>query len=225
LAKRKADAAKATLPPLAEKSSKLLKVNETLARRKTEAAKVAAAEREKKKVHDSSPTADLEKRVISKKRPVEASEKEKCVTIKGKGPDDDEPSGKKARANPVAETDEDVDILSAPQIQPCTSYPPKGTMRKTAEELPTAALADLEKLEARDARGKRVAEMIQKQIAMASTAPKERVADLVDVVDETEELCYIDDDAPLAVRDQYISALQPKTTRGRLRWIREKARV
>jgi hypothetical protein len=49
LAKRKADAAKATLPPLAEKSTKLLKVNETLARRKAEAAKVAAAEREKKK--------------------------------------------------------------------------------------------------------------------------------------------------------------------------------
>jgi hypothetical protein len=44
LAKRKADAAKATLPPLAEKSTKLLKVNETLARRKDEAAKVAVAE-------------------------------------------------------------------------------------------------------------------------------------------------------------------------------------
>jgi hypothetical protein len=49
LAKRKADAAKATLPPLAEKSSKLLKINENLARRKTEAAKVAAAERERKR--------------------------------------------------------------------------------------------------------------------------------------------------------------------------------
>jgi hypothetical protein len=209
LAKRKADATKATLPPLPEKSSKLLKINETLARRKTEAAKVAAAEREKKKVHDSSPTANLEKRMISKKRPVDASEKEKRIIIKEKGPDDDEPSGKKARANPIAETDEDVDILSTPQIHPCTSYPPKGTVRKAAEELPTAALADPEELEARDARGKRVAEMIQKQIAMASTASKERVADLVDVVDETEELCYIDDDTPLAVRDQEILVLQP----------------
>jgi hypothetical protein len=62
LAKRKADAAKATLPSLAKKSTKLLKVNETLARRKAEAAKVAAAKREKKKVHDPSPTADAEKR-------------------------------------------------------------------------------------------------------------------------------------------------------------------
>jgi hypothetical protein len=41
LAKRKADAAKATLPPLAEKSTKLLKVNETLAHRKAEAAKIS----------------------------------------------------------------------------------------------------------------------------------------------------------------------------------------
>jgi hypothetical protein len=55
LATRKADAAKATLPPLAEKSTKLLKVNETLARRKAEAAKVAAVEREKKKIHDPPP--------------------------------------------------------------------------------------------------------------------------------------------------------------------------
>jgi hypothetical protein len=101
LAKRKADATKAILPPLAEKSSKLLKVNETLARCKTKAAKVAAAETKKKKVHDSSPAADLEKRVISKNRPVDASERGKHVAIKEKGPDDDEPSRKKARSNPV----------------------------------------------------------------------------------------------------------------------------
>jgi hypothetical protein len=162
LAKRKADAAKATLPPLAEKSTKLLKVNETLARRKAEAAKVAAAEREKKKVHDPSPAADAEKRVTSKKRSSEASERGKRVTIKEKGPDDDEPSGKRARADPVAETDEDVDILSTPQIQPCTTYPPKGTARNMTEEPSTAGLADPEELEVREVRGKRVTEMIQK---------------------------------------------------------------
>jgi hypothetical protein len=49
-------------------------------------------------------------------------------------------------------------------------------------------------LEAREARDKRVAELIQKEIAMADAAPKERVAGLVDVVDESESLCYIDDD-------------------------------
>jgi hypothetical protein len=53
--------------------------------------------------------------------------------------------------------------------------------------------------------------MIQKQIAMASSAPKERVAGLVDVIDETEELCYIDDDdAPLATKNEEVSALGPR---------------
>jgi hypothetical protein len=207
LAKRRADAAKATLPPLAEKSLKLLKVNRTLARRKAEAAKVVAAEREKKKVHDSSRVADAEKRVISKKRPADASKKGKCVTIKEKNPDVDEPSGKKAQADPDAETDEGVDILSTPWIQPCTSYPPRGTARKMTEEPSAVGLADPEELEARDARGKCVAEMIQKQIAMADAAPKKRVAGLVDVVDETEDLCYIDDDTSLAIRDSEIPAL------------------
>jgi hypothetical protein len=114
------------LPPLAEKYTKLLKVNETLARRKAEAAKVAAAEREKKKVHDPSPAADADKKLASKKRSSEATERGKHVTIKEKGPDDDEPSGKRARADPVTEMSRDVDILSTPQIQPGTNYPPKG---------------------------------------------------------------------------------------------------
>jgi hypothetical protein len=53
--------------------------------------------------------------------------------------------------------------------------------------------------------------MIQKRIAMASSALKERVTGLMDVVDETEELCYIDDDdAPSATKDQEISTLGPR---------------
>jgi hypothetical protein len=40
-----------------------------------------------------------------------------------------------------------------------------------------------------------VAELIQKDIAMAEAAPRGRMAGLVDVVDESESLCYIDDDA------------------------------
>jgi hypothetical protein len=75
--------------------------------------------------------------------------------------------------------------------------------------LPAATLIDPEELEARDARSKRVAEMIQKQIAMASIGSKERVVGLVDIVDETEELCYIDDDVPSATKDPEISALRP----------------
>jgi hypothetical protein len=182
-----------------------------LARGKAETAKVAVAEREKKKVHGPSPAADAEKRVTSKKRPSEASERGKRVTIKEKSPDDDEPSRKRARADPVAETDEDVDILSMPQIQPCASYPPKGIAQKMTEEPSTAGLADPEELEAHDVRGNRVAEMIQKQIAMAGAALKERVAGLVDVVDESEDLCYIDDDTTLVIKDSEIPTLQPQS--------------
>jgi hypothetical protein len=194
LAKRKADAAKATLPPLAEKSTKLLKVNETLARRKAEAAKVAAAEREKKKTHDPALAGDVDNRLALKKRPLETTEREKRITLKEKEPDEDETSGKRAQIDPVAETDEGVDIMPMPQIQPCTNYPPKGSAQKLTEEPSPAGLADAEELEACEARGKRVAELIQKEIAMANAAPKERVAGLVDVVDESEDLCYIDDD-------------------------------
>jgi hypothetical protein len=176
LAKRKADAAKATLPPLAEKSTKLLKVNETLARRKVEAAKVAAADREKKKTHDTALAADADKRLALKKRPLETQpvkEKAKRVAVKEKEPDEDETSGKRARTDPVAETDEGVDIMPTPQIQPCTNYPPKGSAQRLMEEPSSAGLADAEELEAREARGKRVAELIQKEIAMADAAPKE----------------------------------------------------
>jgi hypothetical protein len=76
---RKAEAAKTTLPPLTEKSSKLLKVNENLIRRKTEAAKVAAVEREKKKFHDPSPVLEFEKKTISKRDISSVSEQENHV--------------------------------------------------------------------------------------------------------------------------------------------------
>jgi hypothetical protein len=130
--------------------------------------------------------------------------------IKEKGPDEDEPSGKRARANPVAKTDEDVDIMSTPQIQPCTKYPPKGSAQKLTEEPSSACQANPEELEAHEARGKRMAELIQKEIAMADAAPKERVAGLVDVVDESEDLCYIDDDAALVVKGSDAPPPQPQ---------------
>jgi hypothetical protein len=178
------------MPPLDEKSSKLLKVNENLIRRKTEAAKVAAAEREKKKVHDPSLVIDLEKKTISKKRVSSTSEEEKHVVAEETRPEDEEPSGKRVR------------------IEPSTRYPPKGKQLKATEELPVVSSADPEELEEREARGKRVAEMIQKQIAMASSAPTEHVAGLVDVIDETKELCYIDDDTPVETVKKESSALK-----------------
>jgi hypothetical protein len=125
---------------------------------------------------------------------LETTDRVKRIALKEKEPDKDEASGKRAQIDPVAETDEGIDIMPMPQIQPCTNYPPKGSAQKLTEEPSPAGLADAEELEAREARGKRVAEWIQKQIAMANAAPKERVAGLVDVVDESESLCYIDDD-------------------------------
>jgi hypothetical protein len=210
LAKRKADAAKATLPPLAEKSNKLLKVSETLARRKAEAAKVAAAEREKKKTHDPAVSGEADKRLALKKRPLETTNRVKQIAVKEEKPDDVEVSGKRARIDPVAETDEDIDILTTPQIQPCTNYPPKGSAQRLAEEPSPAGLADAGELEAREARGKRVAELIQKEIAMADTAPKQRVAGLVDVVDESESLSYIDDDTTRVGKSLDAPLLQPQ---------------
>jgi hypothetical protein len=96
---------------------------------------------------------DLEKKVISKKRVASASEEEKCVVAEEKRPDDEEPAGKRAQIDPIIETDEDIDILSTPQIEPLTFYPPKGKALKIVEELPAASSADPEELEARDARG------------------------------------------------------------------------
>jgi hypothetical protein len=45
---------------------------------------------------------------------------------------------------------------------------------------------------------------------MADAAPKERVAGLVDVVDESEDLCYIDDDATQAVKSSDAPLPQPQ---------------
>jgi hypothetical protein len=56
-----------------------------------------------------------------------------------------------------------------------------------------------------------MADMIQKEIAAADAAPKGRVAGLVDVVDEFEDLCYIDDDATLAVKDSDAPPPQPQS--------------
>jgi hypothetical protein len=210
LAKRKADAAKATLPPLAEKSTKLSKVSETLARRKVEAAKVAAAEREKKKAQDPVVTVETDKGQGLKKRPLDTVEKVKQLATKEKEPEDAEISAKRARVDPVAETDEDVDIMPAPQIQPCTKYPPKGSAKKLVESPAPLGQPDAEELEAREARGRRVAELIQKDIAMAEAAPRGRMAGLVDVVDESESLCYIDDDTTRSERGPDVPLSQPQ---------------
>jgi hypothetical protein len=79
-----------------------------------------------------------------------------------------------------------------------------------AEEPSQAGLADAEELEAREARGRHVVELIQKEIAMADAAPKEHVAGLVDVVDESESLCYIDDDTIRTEKSSNVPLPQPQ---------------
>jgi hypothetical protein len=78
------------------------------------------------------------------------------------------------------------------------------------EEPSSAGQADPEELEPRETRGKCVAELIQKEIAMADAASKQCVAGLVDVVDESVDLCYIDDDAVLEVKSTDAPLPQPK---------------
>jgi hypothetical protein len=52
-----------------------------------------------------------------------------------------------------------------------------------------------------------VAELIQKDIAMAEAAPRGCMAGLVDVVDESESLCYIDDDTTRSERGPDVPTL------------------
>jgi hypothetical protein len=77
LVQQKADAAKTTLPPIAKKTSKLMKINENLIHRQTEAAKVVATEREKKKTQDAAPLVTLEKKDVSERKNPDGGEKDK----------------------------------------------------------------------------------------------------------------------------------------------------
>jgi hypothetical protein len=58
-----------------------MKVNENLIRRKTEVAKVAAAEKETKKTHDVPPTVNLVKKTTSKRKAPRTSEKDKGIVV------------------------------------------------------------------------------------------------------------------------------------------------
>jgi hypothetical protein len=95
LAQRKAKAAKTTLPPTAEKSTKLMKFSENLIRWKTDEAKVDAEEREKKKVQYVSPVITLKKKTVSKRKAPIVSEKDKGIIIEDSQPESTRPQEKK----------------------------------------------------------------------------------------------------------------------------------
>jgi hypothetical protein len=178
-----------------------LKVNENLIRRKTEAAKVVAVEREKKKMHDASPAAELEKKMVSKRKISSASEQKKDIVVEEQQPEGVKLPRKKARLDPFAKTDDDMDILATPQLELSSCYPPKAKELEGQKELPTTAPLDLEEVAEREARSKPAVEILEKQILM------EAFAGLMDVVDETEELCYIDDDTSMET-----SRMNPSTS-------------
>jgi hypothetical protein len=122
LAQRKAEATKTTLPPVAKKTTKLMKVNENLLRRKTDAAKVAATEKEKKKTQDVASLVILEKKIVSKRKNHSVSKKDKEIVNENPQPEAVKPQAKKQRTEKVFEDDGDVDVVATPQIQPSTFY-------------------------------------------------------------------------------------------------------
>jgi hypothetical protein len=215
-----------------------MKVNENLIRRKTEVAKVAAAEKETKKTHDVPPTVNLVKKTTSKRKAPRTSEKDKGIVVEEQPPEAVKPQGKKSQTNPTAEMDESLDVLAMPQIQPSTFYPPKAKGIEEPKDQPAIVPTDPTEEAEIDARSERA------QIYFSSTClpvecmkqtPEEEatskrywdhykrtgefpvtgpvlekcVAGLTDVIDETEKLCYLDDCTPMEISERNSSASMP----------------
>jgi hypothetical protein len=114
LAQRKAEAAKTTLPPVSEKTTKLMEVTENRLRRQTDAAKVAAAERERKRTQDVTPLTTLEKKTVSKRKNPSSSEKDKKIVSLNPQPDSAKPHAKKQKAEKVSQGEGDEDAIATP---------------------------------------------------------------------------------------------------------------
>jgi hypothetical protein len=96
-----------------------------LLRRKTDAAKVAPAEKEKKKTQDVASLVILEKKTVSKRKNHSVSKKDKEIVNENPQPEALKPQAKKQRTEKVSKDDGDVDVVATPQIQPSTFYPLK----------------------------------------------------------------------------------------------------
>jgi hypothetical protein len=134
LAQRKAEAAKTTLPPIAEKSTKLMKISENLVRQKTEAAKVATAKKEKKKIHDATPAAGLEKKITSKRKVPYNTGKSKENPTEEEDFEAARAEDKRPRAETSVQGIEGDDALATLQIQLTRTYPPKAKDLETAKD-------------------------------------------------------------------------------------------
>jgi hypothetical protein len=142
LAQRKAEDAKTTLPPVAEKPSKLMKIGENLVRRKTEAAKVAVAEKEKKTVQDVAPTTGLEKKTSSKRRAPDDTKKNKGIRIKKKQLEVAKPQAKKLQIDPSSDKDETEDVLATLRIELMGAYPLKDKEPQEPKDQPETTPVD-----------------------------------------------------------------------------------
>jgi hypothetical protein len=123
LAQRKAEAAKTTLPPIAEKSTKLMKISENLVRRKTEVVKVAATEKEKKKIHDATPAAGLEKKTSSKRKVPDDAGKSKENPAEEDNFEAPQAKDKRPSTETSVQGIVGDDALVTPQIQLTRTYP------------------------------------------------------------------------------------------------------
>lgn len=231
LVHRKAEVAKTTLPPIVEKSSKLMKVSESLIHQKTDVAKVVAAEKEKKKAHDVALAINLEKKTFSKRKAPSTSEKDKGVVIKEEQPEATKPREKKPRMDLTAEKDENTDVLATLQIQLLGNYPPKAKEPQEPKDQPVIVPIDLaEAVEIEDrteraqvyfsatcppgermkqtpeveAAGKRYWEHQEGigEFLIRNPTPENPVTGLMDVIDDTEELYYIDNGTPMETSEK-----------------------
>jgi hypothetical protein len=119
-----------------------MKVNENLMYQNTDATKVTAAEREKKKTHEAPLTVTIKRKTTSKRKNPSTSEKDKGVVIEEQQPEAMKPQGKKSGTDSTAEADGNVDVLATPQIQPSTFYPPQAKEVKEPKCQPVIAPVD-----------------------------------------------------------------------------------
>jgi hypothetical protein len=203
---------------------------------------VAIAEKEKKKVHDATPVVGLEKKTSSKRKAPDAIETNKVVHIEEKQPEVGKPKEKKSRVDSSTRGDEDTNILATPQIQLTGKYAPKDKKPKVPKDQPTIAPMDpteAAEIEARSELGhiyfsstcpprERMKQTPEEEVAskrywehyertgdllITDPVPKNPVARLMDVIDNIEELYYIDDGTPMKTLEKCLVVLVPDEAR------------
>jgi hypothetical protein len=119
-----------------------MKVTKNLVCRQTDAAKVAATEREKKRAQDATPLTILEKKTVSKRKNPSASEKDKEIVTENPQPEPAKPQAKKQKVEKVFEGETNADLTATPQIQPSTFYPSRAWKTKESEDPPVEIPVD-----------------------------------------------------------------------------------